>query len=711
MKKLASLILAGAAMTLALASCQKSAETDAAPEVQSVKFYAGTPSTKTVFGTPDGTVVPTLWTATNQILISQNYASPVKAEVTPSSNGASAQFIPATPITDDESGEYSYFALSPASAQVSAPNSTYLNWTIAIPESQTPIDGSVDEAAQILFAKTVMKLFPEAVTFDFRHVTAYGRLNFQNLAIGLDTPEEKVHSITISANDAAGGASPLAGRFRYYFYSTEEFGEGEVSATSPTNTITLTTDKTEDVFFACAPGAKISSLKVVIATDRGTYTKSVTLPSVYTTKSGGIMDLVFDMEGVTPADPVVYELVTDVTELTTRSEVLIVSGDESNRAMSTSQNPNNRGAVAVDIVDNMITDPSPSAQVFVLENGNVKEFATASFYASNGNATGYIYAASSDANYLRTETTKSDNSSWTVSISDGIATLIAQGTNTRNHMRYNPNGENSIFSSYAETSSIKTKVRIFKKVGSGTETSIFPAVTPDHLVITGATLRYAAGSTFAFDGTVTLVYSDDSTQELTEDEYTVNSSRVNMATPGTYGVIVTYNDDSNVSGNYIITVYDPTAVSTATLTGTDMSKMSDAGTSYGTVKTVTTAGDLVWTADAYQASNVKNMLQLRVRTNSKGVSYVKLPDFPGAIQTVTMKVTDAVSNDLANGNNPSATIAIQNNDKKNGTILASGEATEKEITLDLSESGVTTGYIVSENGGYRIWEITVTYNN
>jgi len=50
---------------------------------------------------------------------------------------------------------------------------------------------------------------------------------------------------------------------------------------------------------------------------------------------------------------------------------------------------------------------------------------------------------------LRTETTKSANSSWTISVSsEGIATIKAQGSNTHNLLRYNSN--NTLFSAYAD---------------------------------------------------------------------------------------------------------------------------------------------------------------------------------------------------------------------------------------------------------------------
>lgn len=468
MKKLINIILAGAAMTLALVSCQKNAETEEPARKQSVKFYAYAPATKTVFGEPNTSstrvTYPTLWTATNKIKISQNYAAAVDATVVPSSDGASAEFVPESDITDDGSGEYTFFALSPASVEYSAISDKFLNWSIEIPASQKPIEGSADENAQILFAKANLGTkFPETVTFDFQHVTAYGKLSLINLALDED---ETVSTITITTN------AEMAGRFRYYVEGTDANPEGSIAPNGASDTITLETDQTENVFFACAPGATFTAFKVVVATDKGTYTKQIDkLTSEYTMQRGHIAGITVDMEGITRDGSIIYTLVTDLADLTVGSEI-IIANENATKAISTTQNNNNRAAVDVTRDGNTIPNPSPAVQVFTLEKGTVDN--TASFSTGEG----YIFAASSSANNLRTETTKSGNSSWTVAISEGgVATVVAQGSNTRNNLRYN--SSNTIFSAYAESSSVKEKVSLYKRNGSGSDTKIFDGGTPD----------------------------------------------------------------------------------------------------------------------------------------------------------------------------------------------------------------------------------------
>ena len=62
--------------------------------------------------------------------------------------------------------------------------------------------------------------------------------------------------------------------------------------------------------------------------------------------------------------------------------------------------------------------------------------------------TGYLYAASSSSNYLRTNGSINDNSSWKITIDDtGAANIVAQGTNTRNLLRYHASAK--LFSCYS----------------------------------------------------------------------------------------------------------------------------------------------------------------------------------------------------------------------------------------------------------------------
>ncbi len=151
-----------------------------------------------------------------------------------------------------------------------------------------------------------------------------------------------------------------------------------------------------------------------------------------------------------------------------------------------------------------------------------------------------------------------------------------------------------------------------------------------------------------------------------------------------------------------------------TLDGNDMQNMSNAGKSYGqsNLKTITVDG-LHWEADAYQdgSNNITNMLQLRIRTNSKGVSYIKLPQFSGNIKKISFSVTGSSDSDTSlNGGNATATVLnFQTGETSNETVVASSSSASsksKEIDLSSIATDYTTGYITA-GGGVRIWSLTV----
>lgn len=134
-----------------------------------------------------------------------------------------------------------------------------------------------------------------------------------------------------------------------------------------------------------------------------------------------------------------YVLVTDASTLKVGDRIIIVNKDKT-FALSTTQSTNNRAKVAIEF-DGDVAVPSEDVQIITLQAGN--KSGTFAFNVGNG----YLYAASSDSNYLRTEEKLSDNSSWAITItSQGVATVKAQGTNTRNWLRYN--STNGIFSCY-----------------------------------------------------------------------------------------------------------------------------------------------------------------------------------------------------------------------------------------------------------------------
>ncbi len=189
----------------------------------------------------------------------------------------------------------------------------------------------------------------------------------------------------------------------------------------------------------------------------------------------------------------VWQLVTDVNDLKAGDKIVIVA-KAVDFALSTTQANNNRPQTEiVKDTDTTVTFDDTLVQVITLEAGNVS--GTYAFYVE-GDSTGYLYAASSGSNYLRTKTELDDNGSWLITIaSDGTATVKAQGSNTRNWLRYN--STSSIFSCYG---SGQGDILIYKETVLCDHKNI---VDVAEVSATCTTVGYTAGKQCADCGTYT----------------------------------------------------------------------------------------------------------------------------------------------------------------------------------------------------------------
>lgn len=422
-----------------------------------VHFTAGPLQTKTAFAEPtveDGVATyPTRWTANDtEVAISLNYAPAVMAAVHPSSDFVEADFD-ADFADVDASAPYTFYVLSPASA-LEAVSQSRKALTVTIPAVQTPLATSVDEAAQLLVAKSAeSQTLPENVDVHFAHLTGYGRLTLKNLPA-----DAEVTSVTLISEE-----QPWAGT---WYYNT---GDGSIEAKEGSSSITVKTDASGDIWFACAPvDMKGKKLKVSAATAAGSYEREITLSGKNVDFSAGhVYKFSVNMESaefVENKKEVYYELVTDASTLKAGDEVIIAnvltSRITSYFAMSTTQNNNNRGQVAVTVEDNKIYDPAETVEILTLTSKGSGTWGL----KTHDNQYLYITSGRSE-NYLRsTNSEDQTGSAWTISIaSNGTATMTATNSYTKT-LWYNSGA--SIFSAYrADQSSnvLMTKVALYRK--------------------------------------------------------------------------------------------------------------------------------------------------------------------------------------------------------------------------------------------------------
>lgn len=681
MKQLFKVLSIGLAAT-ALFSCNKEIDNqipESSGGVRKVEFVAG-PVTRTVFGTPSGTTLPTLWTTNEKVAISMNLAAAKESTVPVVSNdGTSASFSVDIEDGENVTAPYVFYAVSPYSALVSV-NSNYKSANIEFAASQTPLVNSVDEGAQVLVAKySAGNSFPtSSITMDFAHLAAYGKISFSNLTLA---DGETVASVALTA------AENWAGRYYYYFEDNGTNVAGDIVANSASKTITLTTNKTSDIWFACAPvdlgGKKVN---VVITTNAGTtYSKEITIPTGKTFASGKVNSFTVNMSGISPDGAVKYELVTSPSDLTVGSKVIIAAPGDVEMAMSTTQNTNNRGETAVTKAQNntVINSPSDAVQVLTITAGNKAN--TIGFSTGDG----YLYAASSDKNWLRTESSLSNNSSWVVSIdSDGIATVVAQGESTRNHLRYN--GGDHLFSCYASNSSVDTKVSIYKKV-EAPDTRDFAPISWGERSTASVSMN---GSTFTWtdpDGLQpTLNNSENLTVTYSSSEETVatinaSTGAITLVGPGSTVIKAVY---AGAEGDpykytevfYSLTVTDDTAysitVNQPSVAGCTISATPNtpqkAGTQITLAVTATTEGYsfknwIVKDADNEDievTDNKFNMPASSVTVTAEFVNGSVIPD-PETIDFSTLGLENGVGyHDPFNGGGFTVTFSSNNNTGK-----------------------------------------------
>lgn len=160
-----------------------------------------------------------------------------------------------------------------------------------------------------------------------------------------------------------------------------------------------------------------------------------------------------------------YILCEDAAWLTEGANIIFASsvaaGEQ--KAMSKLQKTNNRGAASVTIGSAFnagketvgIVSKDADVAVFTvgISNGHITFYSGDSKDEENNEVAGYLYAAGSGSkkNYLRTTEIVDPNAEWSVSVAaNGAATIKAQGANTNNLMRYNPNNgnPNPMFSCY-----------------------------------------------------------------------------------------------------------------------------------------------------------------------------------------------------------------------------------------------------------------------
>lgn len=338
----------------------------------------------------------------------------------------------------------------------------------------------------------------------FNRKVAVSEMTLKNLGVG-----EKISKVEITSE-----AKGLVG---YYDGSSIVDLSDEIVLTYANEIIPA--DGQFKVYFTSAPITN-KTITVKVTTDSKTYTKAFARPISFAL--GHYRQFGVSLpEGVVPADS--WDIVSDASSLKA-GDVIVITNSDATKAISTTQNTNNRTAVAVtaNAGKTQLTSVPATVQRITLEKDG-----TNYLFSVGDNA--YLYAASSSNNYLKTNTksTAGANGKWSITINaSNVASITAQGTNTHNQLKNN----GDLFACY---SSGQTPVAIYKS--NTAETTVWNlkslAVTTNPTKDT-----YSTGESFNPDGMViTATYEDNAGEKadknvvLSNDDLTFSPTLLSVA--------------------------------------------------------------------------------------------------------------------------------------------------------------------------------------
>ena len=369
--------------------------------------------------------------------------------------GTSKGTLSSSNTTVSISGDFTHVALFPSGATY--PASISFVWEPASTQLATPSPSYNDTTKKVSWADVEHASSYQVKVDNGSYATATSPYDVSGLTTGVSHTVYVVAKGTGSYTDSEAGSTTftptapktvssisLSGTYPTTFEEGDEF-----SHTGMTVTAHYSDSTTGDV-------TSVATWSGYNMSQTGNQTVTVSYGGKSTTYSITVTEKVIDY----------YELIKSTDDLTDGASYLI--GNVAGTAfMSTTQRDNNRGKQDPDTAaSNDVVEYTEGFEVLTLggEEGAWTLYATNPEGNASG-ATGYLYAASSSSNYLRTQAQNNANGEWSIAIdSDGSATILAQGSNTRNKMRYNSGNNPPIFSCYASDSSTGSVPALWKLI-------------------------------------------------------------------------------------------------------------------------------------------------------------------------------------------------------------------------------------------------------
>ena len=576
---------------MCLFSCNKE-NVRPSESTQTITFTALTPDTKTHFEEKTGNAYPTLWTGNEQVAVSYNGGAKTTASVSGSGKSAS---ISAETVVDETAAEHKFMLASPAAAITSLDSGGDIYFTI--PSVQTPGEGTCDEAAQIIYATAscTAEQLNSNISLTFKHLTAYG-----NMSVVLPKEAGKVKQIELLT-----AATGLTGSYGY--------GSLGLMEDVKKDELTILTDKTTGIFFACAPAdLNGENLVVTVTTDKGVYEKDIDLKDKKLSFTAGKVSK-FTITGFKPLVTESWNLVTDASTLKVGDELVIAS--------------NEKGVVAGNISDDYL---SKVTSTFSEDMSTIAELGQgAVVFTLGGEADAWTLSNSAGKLLGCTAVKKvawaNGTTTWKISIGTNSDATI-QSTNT-SYGRFLYNVNSSRFTTY--TSATNTSMllpQIYRR-----KTTI---VDPNRPILTVTPGKYdtkipAAGQTLTFtvmtnQAKWSVTSSDDANFAVAKaaDGFTVTVSKNTdtadrnatiTVTAGELTKPITLTQSRVVSVNSV--TYTPTSATAVNTTGTAPVESSITfNNTYNNKNQITKNNSQTYTIKGFEGCTIKKVV-LSMKSN------------------------------------------------------------------------------------------------
>lgn len=423
MKKIYSIMMLVAAAAMAFSACQK--QENFVPEVSSEEVLLTFASEKPALDDEtktEWTGETIQWSAGDKISVAYTVAGNWQNADGDASGDAklyksealeaaaeTAQFNVSTSFKGTAEGTHVFYGVYPAPSETGFADAPVA--TLTVPATQTPGATSFDGSADLMTGVSVGEFASrpdkgETISMKWTRLVAHANITLK--ALNGVTEGETISTITLTAQEGAN----LVGSQKVNIQTNEVTNNNEESNVAVLNGGNLAISAAGDVeFWACFLPETLTSLTVVVETNKATYTRNITdISKTFKQNARNTLSIKMNEATRMAKEEESWVLVTSAGELTDGTYVLVVKNTNTKKytgALDTSNGSSKAPSLnqSVKVVDNTLTGVASSVQFdMTVVDGGYK-------FAVAGQTEDYLYA-NDDNNGVRIGTNA--NNVWTV---------------------------------------------------------------------------------------------------------------------------------------------------------------------------------------------------------------------------------------------------------------------------------------------------------